>query len=66
MLYTNQLDWRIVSMKSKLAMHGGNPSINTTLEKYKWVNLEVMPRIEELIKSNSFSGFLVHLNVNNG
>ena len=45
-------------MKYKLAIHGGNPSINTTLEKYKWVNLEVMPRIEELIKSNSFSGFL--------
>lgn len=49
-------------MKTKLAIHGGRPAVNSVLEKYKWVGHDVMPRLEKLILSNSFSGFLAQPN----
>jgi perosamine synthetase len=45
-------------MSDELAINGGEPAISTKIEGYKWVDKGVLPRIEELILSNSFSGFL--------
>jgi perosamine synthetase len=42
----------------KLAIHGGRPAISANCEKFIWVDKEVLPRLEELILSNSYSGFL--------
>ena len=45
-------------MSNELALNGGKPAITTKFERYTWVDRGVLPRIEELILSNSFSGFL--------
>ena len=45
-------------MSDKLAVNGGTPAISAKLENYTWVDSGVLPRIEKLILSNSFSGFL--------
>lgn len=45
-------------MLDDLAINGGKPAISAKIEEYKWVDRGVLPRIEELILSNSFSGFL--------
>ena len=45
-------------MSNKLALNGGKPAISAKIERYTWVDRGVLPRIEELILSNSFSGFL--------
>ena len=45
-------------MSDNLAINGGSQAIRTPLNKYKWVDIGVMPEIENLILSNSFSGFL--------
>lgn len=45
-------------MSDNLALNGGYQAIRTPLDKYKWVDIGVMPEIENLILSNSFSGFL--------
>ncbi len=42
----------------KLAINGGSPSIRSRVDRYTWVGMDVLPRIEKLIHSNSFSGFL--------
>jgi perosamine synthetase len=45
-------------MSDELAINGGKPSISVKMERYIWVDEGVLPRIESLILSNSFSGFL--------
>ena len=45
-------------MSDELALNGGKPTISAKIERYTWVDRGVLPRIEELILSNSFSGFL--------
>ena len=45
-------------MSHELALNGGKPAISAKIERYTWVDRGVLPRIEELILSNSFSGFL--------
>jgi dTDP-4-amino-4,6-dideoxygalactose transaminase len=45
-------------MAGKLAINGGESAISAKFERYTWVDKGVLPRIEELILSNSFSGFL--------
>ena len=50
-------------MSDKLAINGGKPSISANFERYRWVDKGVLPRIEELILSNSFSGFLAQPSV---
>ena len=45
-------------MSDKLAIDGGSPAVSTKIQRYTWVDRGVLPRIEELILSNSFSGFL--------
>jgi|688.fasta_scaffold03535_6 perosamine synthetase len=50
-------------MLETLALNGGLPAISTKLEKYQWVDSSVMPRIEKLILSNSYSGFLAQPSV---
>jgi perosamine synthetase len=45
-------------MTDKLAINGGKPAISANFERYTWVDKGVLPRIEELILSNSFSGFI--------
>ena len=50
-------------MSDKLAINGGKPAISTNFERYTWIDKGVLPRIEELILSNSFSGFLAQPSV---
>jgi perosamine synthetase len=47
----------------KLAINGGTPSVRSRVERYTWVGMDVLPRIEKLILSNSFSGFLAQPSV---
>lgn len=58
MLSSKRSNYRRYQMDDKLAIYGGKPVIGFNLEKYIWVDKGVMPRIESLILSNSFSGFL--------
>jgi len=50
-------------MSGELAINGGKPSISAKIERYTWVDKGVLPKIEELILSNSFSGFLAQPSV---
>ena len=50
-------------MSGELAINGGKPAISAKVERYTWVDKGVLPRIEELILSNSFSGFLAQPSV---
>lgn len=45
-------------MSDELAINGGTPAISQKFERYLWVDKGVLPRIESLILSNAFSGFL--------
>ena len=47
-----------MKMSNELAINGGKPSVSAKFERYTWVDKGILPKIEELILSNSFSGFL--------
>jgi perosamine synthetase len=58
MHFFKQLSYQRCQVSDNLALNGGYQAIRTPLGKYKWVDNGVMPEIENLILSNSFSGFL--------
>jgi dTDP-4-amino-4,6-dideoxygalactose transaminase len=43
---------------SELAINGGTPVISSAPKSYTWIDKGVLPQIEALILSNSYSGFL--------